>query len=218
MDIGLFTNDIAAQREFWGSAVGLRLDHELELEPGWVQHRYDAHDSVVKVNHLVAPLGSKAPSGYVALAIAGDAAWSGSHPGGDDVRVVPDGVAGIGVTVRTPDPGQMMDFYCRVMEFEEVDATTARCGDSLLFVVDGPGGRPPAEPGLDGLKGPAFRYLTVQIFDADAECAGIAERGGRVVVEPRSVGGVARYGFVTDPDGNWIEISARASLTGVTPG
>ena len=28
---------------------------------------------------------------------------------------------------------------------------------------------------------------------------------------------VARYGFVKDPDGNWIEISARASLTGVAP-
>jgi lactoylglutathione lyase len=26
-----------------------------------------------------------------------------------------------------------------------------------------------------------------------------------------------RFGFVKDPDGNWIEISARASLTGIAP-
>lgn len=221
LDIGLFTNDICAHHEFWGRAVGLRLDHELELADGWVQHRYDAHGSVIKVNHLVRPLPARAASGYVGLSVVGDqAGWSDRHPGGDPVRVVPagtDGLVGIGVAVSTPDVGAMMGFYCRVLGFEQVDEATAQCGDSLLWVIEGPGGRHADHAGLDGLIGPAFRYLTVQIFDADAECAGIAERGGRVVIEPTSVGTVARYGFVTDPDGNWIEISARTSLTGVAP-
>jgi lactoylglutathione lyase len=223
LDIGLFTNDLDEQREFWSEQVGLRLDHELPLADGWVQHRFDAHDSVVKVNHLVDPLPALPPTGYAGLTLAGERpGWSARHPGGQPVRMVAPGsggVAGIGVTVSTPDPDRMMDFYRRAMEFDAVDARTARCGDSLLSVVEGPGGSDTTGlDGLDGLKGPGFRYLTVQIFDADAACSGIEARGGTVVIEPRDIGTVARYGFVADPDGNWIEISARASLTGTPPG
>lgn len=226
LDIGLFTNEVGEQRRFWSEEVGLRLDHELKLADGWVQHRFDAHDSVVKVNHLVAPLPARPPSGYVGFTAVAETAgpragWTGRHPGGQTVQVVAPGeggVMGVGVTVSTSDPDRMMDFYCRAMEFERVDRRTARCGDSLLSVTAGPSGVDTTDPkhpdDLDGLKGPGFRYLTVQIFDADAECAGIEARGGTVVIEPRDIGTVARYGFVTDPDGNWIEISARASLTG----
>ena len=39
----------------------------------------------------------------------------------------------------------------------------------------------------------------------------------RLAQAPVSLGQVARYGFVADPDGNWIEISARTSLTGIAP-
>lgn len=34
---------------------------------------------------------------------------------------------------------------------------------------------------------------------------------------PVTLGKVARICFVRDPDGNWIEISQRASLTGKLP-
>jgi lactoylglutathione lyase len=34
---------------------------------------------------------------------------------------------------------------------------------------------------------------------------------------PVSLGKVARISFVRDPDGNWIELSQRASLTGNLP-
>jgi lactoylglutathione lyase len=79
-------------------------------------------------------------------------------------------------------------------------------------VEQGPGGQE-----SDDFIGPAFRYLTVQIFDADACCAEIVARGGRLARAPVTLGKVARFGFVADPDGNWIEISARASLTGIVP-
>jgi lactoylglutathione lyase len=69
----------------------------------------------------------------------------------------------------------------------------------------------------DDFIGLGFRYLTVQIFDADEACAQIVARGGRLGRPPVTLGTVARYGFVRDPDGNWIEISARTSLTGITP-
>jgi len=217
LDIGLFTNDIVAQRRFWSETVSLRLDHELAVGPGWVQHRYDAHDSVIKVNLREDPLPDLPPSGYVGLTIAraGAPAWAGQHPGGDAVRLVPpgtDGVVGIGVTVRSPDPDRMMAFYLEALEFERAGPYTARCGDSLLYVVEGPGGAV-----TDDFVGANFRYLTVQIFDADAACAQIVARGGMLGRAPVTLGEVARYGFVCDPDGNWIEISARASLTGRIP-
>jgi len=34
---------------------------------------------------------------------------------------------------------------------------------------------------------------------------------------PATLGTVARICFIRDPDGNWIEISQRASLTGALP-
>ncbi|MGE0484052.1 MAG: VOC family protein [Gammaproteobacteria bacterium] len=215
LDIGLFTNDIATQRRFWGETCGLRLDHELPLGiEGIVQSRYDAHDSVIKVNDCPNPLPALPRSGYVGLTIAraGQPAWAGTHPGGDAVRLVPpgtDGVVGIGVTVSTPDPARMMTFYVEALEFEPVSEDVARCGDSLLFVERGPGATP-----TERFIGPDFRYLTFQIYDCDAACAQVAARGGRIAAAPVTLGEVARYAFVVDPDGNWIEISERFSLTG----
>ena len=217
LDLGMFTNDIAAEGQFWSETAGLRLDHELELGQGIVQHRYDAHDSVIKVNHQPEPFAPTPPSGYVGLTIAADRddVWRGPHPGGETVRLVPhgtDGVAGIGVTVATPDPDRMMRFYIEAMEFERAGDNVARCGDSLLFVEQGTGGSD-----TDDFIGPNFRYLTVQIYNADEACDQIVARGGRLGRAPITLGEVARYGFVLDPDGNWIEISERASLTGVVP-
>ena len=81
IDIGLFTNDITAQRRFWSDTVGLRLDHELELAPGVIQHRYDAHDSVIKVNHFPDPFPPQPRSGYTGLTIARaeHPEWVGGH-------------------------------------------------------------------------------------------------------------------------------------------
>jgi lactoylglutathione lyase len=216
LDIGLFTDDIRTQRAFWGDTVGLRLDHELKIERGWVQHRFDAHGSVVKVNHIAAGVPARPPSGITGLAVAAEGRtepWVGEHPGGDRVElVVPGtgGVTGIGITLTSPDPARLLGFYREALEFEPVAPDALRCGESLVTVVEGPGGRD-----ADDVVGPGFRYLTVQVFDADAEITEIARRGGRIVREPVSFAGVARFGFVADPDGNWIEISARTSLTGI---
>ncbi len=229
LDIGLFTADIQAQGAFWRDDAGLRLDHELELPLSvappaapqaerWVQHRFDAHGSVVKVNHWRGELPAIPPSGYTALTIARDnpSTWEGRHPDGGRVRLVPtgtDGVQGIAVTVNTPDPERMMTFYCEAMSFDHLAPRTARCGDTLLFVQPGDGG------GIDEhFIGPGFRYLTMQVFDADQACESIVARGGRLARAPFGVGDIARIGFVQDPDGNWIEISARTSLTGQPPG
>lgn len=219
LDIGMFTGDIAASLAFWGNRVGLRRDMVLPLAPGWEQHRFDAHGSVIKVNHHE-PTPPQTPlAGYDTLVIARDApeVWEGVGPAGERVRCVPrgtDGVTGIGIVLTTPDPAAMMRFYVGALEFDAVDERTARCGDTMLFFAEGRGG----SEAEDFVASGGYRYLTVQIFDADAACEAIVARGGRLARAPENYGTIARVGFVKDPDGNWIEISARASLTGVTPG
>jgi lactoylglutathione lyase len=67
------------------------------------------------------------------------------------------------------------------------------------------------------MRAPGYRYLTVQVWDCDEEFARAVEGGGTAGMAPRTMGEVARFGFVRDPDGNWLEISQRASLTGPLP-
>jgi lactoylglutathione lyase len=67
------------------------------------------------------------------------------------------------------------------------------------------------------MQAQGYRYLTVQVRNCDAEHAGIVARGGAEGRAPVTLGTTARISFVRDPDGNWIEISQRASLTGPLP-
>ena len=220
LDIGMFTKSLERHHDFWERQVGLRFDMELPVSEGWVQHRFDAHNSVIKVNDNRNPMRDRPPTGYIGLTIARDngPVWEGMHPDGGRVRLVPkgtDGVVGIGITVATPNPARMMDFYIGAMEFERVSENVARCGDTLLFVERGVGG---VETDDFKALGVGYRYLTIQIFDADKDTDGILRRGGRLASAATDYGTIARVSFVKDPDGNWIEVSARASLTGVVPG
>ena len=64
------------------------------------------------------------------------------------------------------------------------------------------------------MRAPGYRYTTIQVFDVVGEHRGILARGGREGSAPVKLGDVAYISFVRDPDGNWIEISQRKSLTG----
>jgi lactoylglutathione lyase len=67
------------------------------------------------------------------------------------------------------------------------------------------------------MQSPGYRYLTAQVWEVDVEHAAILARGGNEGRPPVTLGTTARISFVRDPDGNWIEISQRASLTGPLP-
>ncbi|GAA4549229.1 VOC family protein [Pseudonocardia xishanensis] len=215
LDIGLFTTDVPAHCAFWGEEVGLRLDHRLEVSPDWVQYRYDANGSVIKVNHRAGGLTTQPPSGLTGLTIARSGltnSWAGKHPDGDPVELVApdtDGIVGIGITLSSRDPERLAHFYAMALDFERLERDVLRCGDTIVRIVDGPSGSD-----VDDFAATGFRYLTVQVFDADEVVAAAVRGGGRVVRDVANLAGVARYGFVSDPDGNWIEISARTSLTG----
>ena len=224
IDLGLFATNIDSDLNFWQSTVGLKFDHSLHLEAPVVpapttQHRHDANGSVIKVNHFHEQLihSLDAPSGYQGLAIARDIDKEIEYitSSKEFVRIVPKGtdqIDGIAITVLSNNTTRLKDYYTKVLGLEPAGPNTVRCGDSLLFLEKGIGGRQTST-----FVGEGFRYLTIQVFDADKTCSEIKRLGGRIGMSPISVGKIARVGFALDPDGNWIEISARTSLTGIPP-
>jgi hypothetical protein len=59
-----------------------------------------------------------------------------------------------------------------------------------------------------------WRYITLQIADIDAVHDELRRKGVREGLAPITLGDVARISMILDPDGNWIELSRRASVVG----
>ena len=81
-------------------------------------------------------------------------------------------------------------------------------GDRLMFAGDA------SAEAVGPMTARGYRYITIQVRDVDHEHAGIVARGGAEGRPPITLGTTARISFVRDPDGNWIEISQRASIVG----
>ncbi|MFO1062206.1 MAG: VOC family protein [Dongiaceae bacterium] len=219
LDVGLFSNRRDEQLAFWQHTVGLPYDHMGKLGGGMQQHRHHMNGSILKMNHARHPLPDLPPSGIVGLQIARDglaAPQALIDPDGNRVSLVPrrragieGGVEGIAILLRVNDPAAHDRFWTEAMQFERAGDGRYRCGDSLVVVVEQ--GR--VERSTDW-RGPGYRYMTVQVWDCVAEYDGILARGGTSGGEVRVLGDTVRFAFVCDPDGNHIEISQRASLTG----
>jgi catechol 2,3-dioxygenase-like lactoylglutathione lyase family enzyme len=216
LDVGLFSNKRDEQLAFWQETVGLPYDHMGKVGGGVQQHRHHMNGSILKMNHSRDPLPDVPPSGIVGLEIARDglkAQLKLADPDGNSVSLVPkgsNGVEGIAILLKVNDPAAHDRFWTHAMQFERAGEGRYRCGDSLVVVAE----RGPVERRGAQWHGPGYRYMTVQIFDCLAEYAGILARGGISGSKPRILGETVRYAFVCDPDGNHIEISQRASLTG----
>jgi lactoylglutathione lyase len=218
LDVGLFTNNTEAMLGFWRETVGLRFDEMLPMGGGLRQYRHDMNGSVMKINSARDPLPAASPAGYRVLLIARDGIDEPRElldPDGNQVTLVPRGHAGVnGIAVRMAvrDEAAMHRFLGEAMQFERWGDRAYRCGDSLLFFE-----RSGDAIAVGAMAARGFRYLTVQVWDVDGEHAGILARGGAEGRAPITLGSTARISFVRDPDGNWIEISQRASLTGPLP-
>jgi len=203
---------------FWQHQVGLPFEETLPLAPGQRQHRHAMNGSVLKLNSVRDPMRDAAPAGYRELRIAraGLAAPQAlADPDGNRIVLVPPGhggIAGIEMRLAVRDAAAHHRFYGEALALERVGDATYRCGDSLLSFEEDPAAAEVAQMTARG-----FRYLTIQVRDVDAEHAGIVARGGTEGRAPLTLGATARISFVRDPDGNWIEISQRASLTGPLP-
>ena len=224
LDLGLFSKNISSDLDFWQKIVGLDFEETLSLDqpvvPGpTTQHRHNANGSVIKINDFqdIMPYSRNTPSGLKGLSIARDISIELNYEtnSGEFVRVLPkgrDGIQGIAVTIESENPSRLENFYVKVMQFESIGPLKCRCGDTVLILQKGAGATE-----TKTFVGEGFRYLTIQVFDAVATCNAIKKLGGRIAMEPIWVGEIAKVGFALDPDGNWLEISARASLTGISP-
>jgi catechol 2,3-dioxygenase-like lactoylglutathione lyase family enzyme len=215
LDVGLFTSNQPAMLEFWQQRVGLRFEETLPLGGGVRQHRHAMNGSVLKLNAARDPLDATPPSGYRELLIARTGLTAPEplvDPDGNRIVLVPpgdDGVDGIAVRMAVRSAAAFDAYFAGALEMDRVASNRFRCGDSLIVVDEDP-----SVTRSEPLRAPGFRYLTVQVWDVDAEHAGILSRGGAEGRPPVTLGTTARVSFVRDPDGNWIEVSQRASLTG----
>lgn len=224
VDFGLYTNRRDEMLAFWQQQVGLPFEETLPAGGGVHQLRHGMNGSVMKINHCRDALPDCGPSGYRELWIARPGLGAEERlvdPDGNVVRLVPPGtrgVEGIALRLAVRDDEAQHRFYARVLGLEPRGERAYRVGGSLLFFEVDP--QVPADASATNnrsMRAPGYRYLTIQVRDVDREHAGVVARGGLEGFPPRTLGKVARISFVRDPDGNWIELSQRASLTGALP-
>jgi len=218
VDIGLSTNDLAPMLAFWQGPAGVAFDHLLPIRKGHDQHRHDANGSVLKINHHAAPLPEAPPSGYRELILARpgiEAPVELADPEGNRVTLVPPGWKGVGqagVRLAVRDLAAHRAFYAEALGLPEEPwegGAAFRAGETLLILEQSPDA-----PSDAGMQGRGWRYITFQVFKVDAEHARVLAAGGREALAPITLGTTARISMVRDPDGNWIELSQRASITG----
>jgi lactoylglutathione lyase len=218
VDIGLNTNNLEAMLAFWQGEMGVPFDHMLPIRKGQKQHRHDLAGSVLKINHFADPLPRAPRAGYAEVLVARPGITQMKilrDPEGVVAGLVPPGTLGVhqvGIKLKVRDLERHRRFYAEALGLAEVPhghGAAFQAGETILMLEESD-----EAPADAGFQGPGFRYITFQVFKCDAEHAHILERGGREAVAPVTLGTTARISMVRDPDGNWIEISQRASITG----
>lgn len=212
VDVGLFTNNKADMLQFWQGRAGVPFAELLPLGGGLQQHRHAIGESILKINHSREPL-APAPAGGIrklTIARAGlEREMLLEDPDGNQLALVPEGeVEQLRVDLTVSHLGAHQDFYGQALGLPALDDRTFLCGRSQIRLSEGAATADPEQ------QAPGYRYLTIQVFDVRACHAAILSRGGREGRAPMKLGEVAHISFVRDPDGNWIEVSQRKSITG----
>ena len=135
-----------------------------------------------------------------------------ADPEGNRVTLVPpghEGVTQIGVRLGVRDVEAHRLFYAEVFGFPEERPGVFRAGESLILLE-----ADQSAPADAQMRGRGWRYITFQVFKVDDEHAAVLAGGGREALAPLTLGATARISMVRDPDGNWIELSQRASIVG----
>lgn len=215
IDVGVYTHNKAPMLEFWQHEIGLPFHETLPVGRGVHQLRHGIGDSILKINHSREPLPVAPATGYRHLTLAKPDITTPrdlTDPDGNGLTLVPPGHNGVDqlqIRVAVRDVAAQRDFYGRVLGLPVTDDGQYRCGVSLLQIVHDANACADAQ-----MRGVGYRYLTIQVFDVVGEHRAILERGGSEGSAPVRLGDVAYISFVRDPDGNWIEISQRKSITG----
>jgi len=219
IDIGFATNNAEPCLEFWQKRIGLPFEYMQPIRRGEKQFRHDLRGSILKINRMYEPIPDRPPSGYRELLIARDglaAPETLTDPEGNRVTLLPYGMYGIeriGIRLAVRDVAAHRKFYKEALGLPEGppvgEAATFLAGDTVLLIEQSSDA--PTDAGKEG-KG--WRYITFQVFEVDRDHAFVLAHGGREARAPMTLGTTARISMVRDPDGNWIELSQRASITG----
>jgi len=215
LDVGVFTTNVEPMLEFWRDEVGLPFEEMLPIGGGVRQYRHGLNGGVLKINHVRGDLPDAGPCGYRELLIVREGRRVPKRltdPDGNSVVLIPPGYAEIetlGIVIAVDDMAWANGYYAGTLGLQPDGDHRFRFGTTVLMFDHSDDVAPAGD-----LRAKGYRYLTAQVWDCDAEHAGIIRRGGTEGRPPVTLGDTARISFVRDPDGNWLEISQRASLTG----
>jgi len=104
-------------------------------------------------------------------------------------------------------------FWRDVLQLESRGVHQFACGRTLIELT---GTERPRRPGSWKARG--WSYLTLQVRDCAREHQQAINRGAREAGPPKRMGDSAIISFIRDPDGNFIELSQKASLVGLLEG
>lgn len=214
VDIGIFTTRGEEMRAFYGDELGLATMDSLDIEPGYVLHRFDARGSALKLNVVDTEL---APRRTCHRRIV----WpehGRTHvervqdPDGNEIDRVPMGhldVTQVGIVYAMPSLAVAESFAMDALGAEQLAPDRYRVGATVLLVeID------PAAERSGALEALGFTYTTLHVTDTVATHAHLVAHGCTEAIPPTPFGDITTYSFVRDPVGNWIEISRRADLAG----
>jgi len=231
VDLGIFTNRLDEMRAFYAEQIRLPYEELLPVGGGVRQYRYGLLGSVLKINHSRDPLPPRIAGGYRMLSISDSRTPMPipmQDPDGNDIELVPTGNRGVNqieIHIGVTDEVAFDHFYGDAMQAEPLAAGRFKLGETIISFRHDPvvvraqkstaAGAPDV---IASTRAVGMRYITVQVRDVDAEHRRLMSMGVWEGAAPVSLGAVARISFIRDPDGNFIEISQRASLTGPLPG
>lgn len=217
LDVGLFTERRDEALAFWRDAVGLAGGERLAVGSGVQQYRFDLpNGAVLKVNHSRDPL-PEATNGFVALRIVVPdvrAPVALVDPDGLTVELVPPGDDDVRteLTWRCGAPDVVGDWLTDVLGGVRCPDGRVLAADTMIRLEAAVG---EVEPGP--LRARGARYLTIQVADCAATHAALVAGGVTEARAPVRLGDVAIVSFVRLPDGGWLEVSQRRSITGSLP-
>ena len=110
-------------------------------------------------------------------------------------------VLGIGgYFLRAADPAALGAWYreCLGLDAEENGVWRQEDGMTVFATFD-------SDTGYFGSRSQQT-MVNFRVRDLDAMLAQLREKGADIVGEPREMEGVGRFGWVTDPEGNRIEL------------
>ena len=230
VDVGIFTNQLDEMRAFYGERIRLPYEELLPVGAGVRQYRYGLLGSVLKINHARDPLPPRVAGGYKRLTISDGRTpmpFQLKDPDGNDIELVPSGQRGINqieIHLGVTDEADFEKFYGDALAGERLGAGRFKVGQTIISFAKDPAAiratKAASASAIDvigSMRAVGMRYITIQVRDCDREHRRFMSMGVWEGAAPVTLGAVARISFIRDPDGNFIEISQRASLTGAIP-